>query len=732
MTPDFQIGCKRILISNDYYPALDRDHVDLVTDGIREITPTGIVTADGTEPRGRRHRSWPPASTRPSSRSPHHIKGRDGRTLADAWRETRDGGVQGHHDRRLPQPVPDRRPQHRPGPLVDGVHHREPDRLHPLRARSRWASAGIAAVEPTPEARRTPGTTTCSAGCSAPCGAPAAARAGTSTRTAATPRCGRAPRSSSASCCAASTSTSTSSRRVDDADHRRSTPHEDPRQQGRRDHRRRLRHRSRDGARSPPAQGALLAVSDWNEQGSPRPSTCSRPPVRASCAATSSTSPTAPRWRRWAAAVAEQFGRVNMVVNNAGVTVTGDFEEMSYEDFDWIVGVNFMGVVNGTKEFLPHLIASGDGAPGQHLQPVRADQHARPDGVQRHQVRRPRLHRGAARGDADQRPPGDASPACTPAASRPASPATAARPPSQDARAIDRLFEKKLARMTAEKAAQIIIKGALAGKARVLVGIDAHAHAPLRQAHRLALPGHRRPGARRRRCPPASRPSTADRPSLRAGVIRGPGTGWAAMTVPSSGRRSACGCAAGARGPARLRRAAHRPAHLRARTREHADAEQQCRERLASYLLDWEEFGFGYLAVEELAQRPTGRLGRRPADRRAEDAEPLLPARPRRARPAATAASSRRRSSPAAREELPDHTVAGERSSGTTAPRWPPRRAPASWRWARSADPEDGPDDPPSVVLELRPASSRGFRDLPGRRCRRRRRRRPARRRAGT
>src|SRR6185312_16720222 len=35
---------------------------------------------------------------------------------------------------------------------------------------------------------------------------------------------------------------------------------------------------------------------------------------------------------------------------------------MTYDDFDWIVGVNFMGVINGTKEFLPHLIASGDGA----------------------------------------------------------------------------------------------------------------------------------------------------------------------------------------------------------------------------------------------------------------------------------------------------------------------------------------------------------------------------------
>ena len=46
---------------------------------------------------------------------------------------------------------------------------------------------------------------------------------------------------------------------------------------------------------------------------------------------------------------------------------------------------------------------------------------------------------------------------------------------SQDAAALDSLFEKKLARMTPEKAAQIILKGALSGKARVLVGADAHA-----------------------------------------------------------------------------------------------------------------------------------------------------------------------------------------------------------------------------------------------------------------
>ncbi len=34
---------------------------------------------------------------------------------------------------------------------------------------------------------------------------------------------------------------------------------------------------------------------------------------------------------------------------------------MEYADFDWLMGVNFWGVVHGTKEFLPHLIASGDG-----------------------------------------------------------------------------------------------------------------------------------------------------------------------------------------------------------------------------------------------------------------------------------------------------------------------------------------------------------------------------------
>jgi NAD(P)-dependent dehydrogenase (short-subunit alcohol dehydrogenase family) len=62
-----------------------------------------------------------------------------------------------------------------------------------------------------------------------------------------------------------------------------------------------------------------------------------------------------------AAEVAETFGSVHLVVNNAGVAVAGTIEETTFDDFDWLLGINLNGVINGTKAFLPHLIASGDG-----------------------------------------------------------------------------------------------------------------------------------------------------------------------------------------------------------------------------------------------------------------------------------------------------------------------------------------------------------------------------------
>ncbi len=59
--------------------------------------------------------------------------------------------------------------------------------------------------------------------------------------------------------------------------------------------------------------------------------------------------------------IAAEFGGVNVVVNNAGVALGATVEEMTFEDYDWLLGINLGGVVNGTKAFLPHLIASGDG-----------------------------------------------------------------------------------------------------------------------------------------------------------------------------------------------------------------------------------------------------------------------------------------------------------------------------------------------------------------------------------
>ncbi|WP_148572139.1 flavin-containing monooxygenase [Nocardioides caldifontis] len=86
VTPDYRIGCKRILISNTWYPALDRDNVELVTDGIAELTPTGIVTKDGT---ARDVDAVIVATGFHTTDLPiaEHIRGRGGVTLSDHFAE---------------------------------------------------------------------------------------------------------------------------------------------------------------------------------------------------------------------------------------------------------------------------------------------------------------------------------------------------------------------------------------------------------------------------------------------------------------------------------------------------------------------------------------------------------------------------------------------------------------------------------------------------------------------
>jgi short-subunit dehydrogenase len=107
-------------------------------------------------------------------------------------------------------------------------------------------------------------------------------------------------------------------------------------------------------------RGSHLALSDVNE--------ASLAETAASCAefrrnVTVSTIDVARRDAvyGWAETVVRDHGKVNLIFNNAGVGLVSTLEEVSYEDFEWIVGINFWGVVYGTKAFLPHLRASAEG-----------------------------------------------------------------------------------------------------------------------------------------------------------------------------------------------------------------------------------------------------------------------------------------------------------------------------------------------------------------------------------
>jgi NAD(P)-dependent dehydrogenase (short-subunit alcohol dehydrogenase family) len=64
------------------------------------------------------------------------------------------------------------------------------------------------------------------------------------------------------------------------------------------------------------------------------------------------------RFAEVAQQVVDHFGEVHVLVNNAGVSVFGPTDEASYDDYDWIMGVNFGGNVNGLVSFLPHIKAS--------------------------------------------------------------------------------------------------------------------------------------------------------------------------------------------------------------------------------------------------------------------------------------------------------------------------------------------------------------------------------------
>ena len=86
LTPDHVLGCKRVLISPDYYSTLERPNVELVSQGVRELTKNAVVAEDGTErPADVIVLSTGFESTR--FLAPMEIRGRDGRDLNEVWRE---------------------------------------------------------------------------------------------------------------------------------------------------------------------------------------------------------------------------------------------------------------------------------------------------------------------------------------------------------------------------------------------------------------------------------------------------------------------------------------------------------------------------------------------------------------------------------------------------------------------------------------------------------------------
>ncbi|OBF09322.1 acetoin dehydrogenase [Mycobacterium sp. ACS4054] len=170
--------------------------------------------------------------------------------------------------------------------------------------------------------------------------------------------------------------------------------------------------------------------------------------------------------------VKEHFGKVNQVYNNAGIAYTGDVEVSHFKDIERVMDVDFWGVVNGTKAFLPHLIASGDGhvinvssvfglfsVPGQAAYnaakfAVRGFTEAlrQEMAAAGHPVAVTTVHPGGIKTAIARN-------------------ATAAE--GLDPEQLAKLFDKRLARTSPKRAAEVILDAVRKKKARVLVGTDA-------------------------------------------------------------------------------------------------------------------------------------------------------------------------------------------------------------------------------------------------------------------
>src|ERR1700741_3513027 len=174
----------------------------------------------------------------------------------------------------------------------------------------------------------------------------------------------------------------------------------------------------------------------------------------------------------YADTVKEHFGKVNQIYNNAGIAFAGDIEVSQFKDIEKVMDVDFWGVVNGTKWFLPHLIESGDGhvinvssifglfsVPGQGAYnaakfAVRGFTEALRQEMELagHPVKVTTVHPGGIKTNIVRN-------------------MTAVD--GIDKQELVQTFDKRLANTSPQKAARIILEGVRKNKARVLVGPDA-------------------------------------------------------------------------------------------------------------------------------------------------------------------------------------------------------------------------------------------------------------------
>ena len=176
----------------------------------------------------------------------------------------------------------------------------------------------------------------------------------------------------------------------------------------------------------------------------------------------------------YADAVNEHFGKVNQIYNNAGIAFTGDIEVSQFKDIERVMDVDYWGVVNGTKAFLPYLIASGDGHVinvssifGLFAVPGQAAYNSAKFAVRgfTEALRQEMVLAGHPVGVTTVHPGGIKTGI--------ARNATAAE--GLDAAELASLFDKRMASTSPQRAARIILEAVRKNKARVLVGPDAKA-----------------------------------------------------------------------------------------------------------------------------------------------------------------------------------------------------------------------------------------------------------------